>query len=222
MKRVMILEDELTSKMILESALSQYDLIICESIKEAMEAHDKKPADFYILDIHLPDGTVFPFIQKIMCEKPAAGIYVASSESQLENHLRSIKMGALDFFEKPFNPLVLKAKLNNYFERNKLLSPKEEIELSGLKIDSSRLSVLDINNKTYLGPFTKTEFKILELLLQNEGRVMSREQILRACVGELHNSTPRAVDTHIAKIRKKLGSFAEHIKSAHGLGYRFI
>ncbi|MEC9283935.1 MAG: response regulator transcription factor [Bdellovibrionota bacterium] len=219
MKRIIILEDEITSKMILENTLSHYDLVVCESIAEARDEHRKKPADFYILDIYLPDGAVFPFVQEIINDNKDAGIYIASSDANIENHLRSLKMGALDFFPKPFNPLVLKVKIANFFERANKDQERQEILYKEIKLDPNKQVVLNLENDTNLGPFTKTEFKILEYLLEAKGRVLSREQILENCIGEEHNSTLRAVDTHIAKIRKKLGKYSNYVKSSHGLGY---
>ena len=161
MKRIIILEDEITSKMILENTLSHYDLVICESIAEARGEHRQKAADFYILDINLPDGAVFPFLQEIISDNKNAGIYVATSDANIENHLRSLKMGALDFFPKPFNPLVLKVKLANFFERSKKDQERQEILYKEIKLDPNKQIVLNLETETNIGPFTKTEFKIL-------------------------------------------------------------
>ena len=128
-------------------------------------------------------------------------------------------MGALDFFPKPFNPLVLKVKLANFFERSKKDQERQEILYKEIKLDPNKQIVLNLETETNIGPFTKTEFKILEYLLNAKGRVLSREQILENCIGKEHNSTLRAVDTHIAKIRKKLGKYSAYVKSSHGLGY---
>jgi two-component system phosphate regulon response regulator PhoB len=147
-------------------------------------------------------------------------IIMLTAKAAEVDRILGLELGADDYVTKPFSPRELVLRVKKVLQRGEAELPEPEILKFGeLLIDSPRHLV------KYRGkPFelTKTEFRLLAVLAQRSGRVQSREQLLRD-VWE-YNSTidTRTVDTHMRRLREKLGPAAKHLDTVRGVGYRFI
>lgn len=219
MERLFVLEDEITSKMILESTLSQYEIVFASSLEEAKSILASNSFDMYLLDLNLPDGKSLELLKSNYI-KDSDFIFFISSSTDLHHQLMSFQLGADDFIQKPFHPLILKAKLESRLKKS-IEAPEPQVwEQGNLKLnEASRL--IEIDNPNVNNPkLTKMEFLILAYFIQNKNLVLSRTQIIEHISGNDSSVTERSIDAHISKLRKKLVCFNKSITSVHGFGYK--
>jgi two-component system response regulator ResD len=219
MERLLILEDEITSQVILKNLLSEYEVVLCSSISEAEELIIKESFDLYIFDLNLPDGSSLDLLKKGLIPQ-SKNLFFISSSKDLHPQLISYELGAKDFIEKPFNPLLLKAKVKAWLPANKDSAEPLEIKFNGLRLDvqAKRAEVIATREKI---DFTKTEFNLLLHMLRSPQIVYSRQQLVEEVLGGDANVMLRTIDAHMSKIRKKLCVFKSSIRSVHGFGYGF-
>ena len=131
-----------------------------------------------------------------------------------------LELGADDYVTKPFSPRELVLRIKALLRRGKTVDDSsEQIRIGALVIDIPRHSVLVQNRPVDL---TATEFKLLTLLAQRRGRVLTRELLLRDVWEYDATIDSRTVDTHMRRLREKLGSAARHLDTVRGVGYRFV
>ncbi|MFK8139083.1 MAG: response regulator transcription factor [Bdellovibrionales bacterium] len=220
--KFLILEDDKTSQLIIASALKDYDLDICSTLAEARAYIDKNRYDFYFLDMNLPDGSSTELLIEELSQTDGV-IFFVSSCKQVHSQLFCYQLGAVEFIEKPFHPMILKAKVEARISSKKnssLVAGSSAIEVGDLYIDDKMKQLSCRTSQDSLPKLTKTEFEILQYLCRNVGTVFSREQIMSATLGDNSNSTNRTIDAHISNIRRKLGLFQKTIVSVHGFGYK--
>ena len=131
-----------------------------------------------------------------------------------------MELGADDYLTKPFSPRELVLRVKKILERGRATEPRQEtLQFGELLIDPPRHVVSWRGRAIEL---TATEFKLLTVLAQRRGRVQSREQLLRD-VWEYHSLIDtRTVDTHMRRLRQKLGPGSKYLDTVHGVGYRFV
>jgi two-component system phosphate regulon response regulator PhoB len=136
--------------------------------------------------------------------------------------------GADDYLTKPFDTLVLMARVNALLRRQDWLAARPEGGVGeSSKPTQLELGQLHMNMQTYevtlagsLLDLTRSEFRLLETLMMNQGKVLSRESLIEEIQGEGVNVVGRTVDTHVFGLRKKLGIYADMIETIRGVGYR--
>jgi two-component system phosphate regulon response regulator PhoB len=188
------------------------------------EAKDKILQNFYhlyLVDWMLPGISGIELIKQIkkLDIKNEKAIIMITALSQPENVVTGLDAGADDYLSKPFDLNVLKARIRAQLRRieNKV-QPSEEIIFRNLKVNLQKCQVLVDGVEVHL---TATEFKILALLGSTPGHVFTREQLITQILGEQVFVTNRTIDTHVAGLRKKIGSAEEAIETIRGVGYRF-
>jgi two-component system phosphate regulon response regulator PhoB len=131
-----------------------------------------------------------------------------------------LELGADDYITKPFSPREMVLRVKNVLKRAATAGAEgERIQLGGLVIDPPR------HEATYHGkalPLTATEFKLVTLLAGRKGRVQSREQLLKDVWGYNSLIDTRTVDTHMRRLRDKMGAAARYLDTVRGVGYRFL
>lgn len=219
MERLFILEDELTSRMILETTLSHYEIVFAEDIESAKRILSTEKFDIYLLDLNLPDGQSTILLEENFIS-PEEYVFFISSNDDLHNQLLSFQLGADDYISKPFHPLILKAKLESRLKTISNSKEVEQVQHGLLTLDDTTKTIhcadLDLSD----AKLTKTEFTLLKYFLMNKNLVLSRSQIIDNISEGCSNVTERSVDAHVSKLRKKLSSFNKTISSVHGFGYK--
>lgn len=218
-KRILIIEDEARMRKLLKDYLARegYEIIESGDGKSGLEFFlEQETVDLVILDIMLPgfDGwTVCREIRKVS-DVP---IIILTARSEESDELFGFELGADEYITKPFSPKILVARVKSLFRR---LQRKDEPIKSyeGLEIDTARHYVFNDGDVIDLSP---KEFELLSYLAENEGKALKREQILNSVWGYDYFGDLRTVDTHVQRLRIKLGDKSRLIQTVRGVGYRF-
>lgn len=201
---------------------SGYEVVTAVDGKEALKKVRAETPDLIVLDIMLPGIDGFE-VCKILKRDPATSaipIIMLTAKAEEVDRVVGLELGADDYITKPFSPREFVLRVKALLKRIKGDSAAPSIIQRGdLSIDPSRHEVLVKGKEVEL---TATEYKLLLTLASRPGRVQSREQLLQE-VWEYNPSVDtRTVDTHIRRLREKLGSAADYIETVRGFGYRFL
>ena len=206
--KILIVEDDSTIRTLLEMALLGAGF---KEVKSAArgdeglsEARRMKP-DLVLLDLMLPGLDGFTIAKRIReaPELAATRIIMLTARTQNEDIVRGLECGADDYVTKPFDRLVLLARVRAVLRRG--LPVTEGVDFDGLKIDETNV-VATLRGKRL--DLTAGEFKLLVKLVAHCGRVFARP------------ADERTVDVQVANLRKKLGKWSDHIETIRGVGYR--
>jgi DNA-binding response OmpR family regulator len=185
----------------------------------------KRPFDLLVLDVMLPDMNGFELCARLRAIPAYQSVPVLflTAKNTLEQKIMGLSLGADDYITKPFNPEELRARVMARL-RHLQHQPQREavLEFSGLRMDlaARRVFALSGQHREEIR-LTKKEFNLLAFLAGKPDTLRSREQILSAVWPDDVNVTERTVDSHISKLRRKLGVHADRIESVHAEGYRF-
>jgi two-component system phosphate regulon response regulator PhoB len=184
-------------------------------------AAEKQP-DLILLDIMLPDVQGTDVLRGLRREPATATIPVIflTAKGEEVDRVVGFELGAEDYVVKPFSPRELTLRVKALLRRAGAgdLAEEKLLHSAGIRVDRARHEVM-VEGR--LLEITPTEFKLLAYLMERPGRVLSREQLLDSVWGSDVFVTDRTVDTHVKRLRSKLGPAAESIETVRGVGYRF-
>jgi two-component system phosphate regulon response regulator PhoB len=223
MKSILLVEDEKDIVDLIEYHLKQsgFSVITALDGPSGLELARKRRPSLIILDLMLPgmDGKDICRILKSNPLTTSIPILMLTAKVEEVDRIVGLELGADDYVTKPFSPreLVLRVKA---ILRRKEVPPEGEkmIQIGDLSIDIDRHQVSVKKNPI---PLTSTEFKLLVELASHRGRVQTREHLLDKVWGYTYEGYARTVDTHIRRLREKLGSSGDYIETLRGVGYRF-
>ncbi len=230
MNHILLVEDSPVFQALVKKTFSipGYKVTTAASAKEALALIPKFDFSLIILDIGLPDQNGLELCSELKKNEKTQKlpIILLTGETDVAHKVTAFSLGADDFIVKPFHPLELQARVESKIKKSKEsndASTEGSVVKGSLQINFDSQSVIvvsDAGEKEV--QITPREFKILRLLIKNEGRVLSRDQILEAAWGGDGSSVfDRTVDSHISSLRKKLGpAAAAYIESVKGAGYR--
>jgi len=187
---------------------------------EALRKARSTTPDLILLDLMLPelDGLEVCKLLRRDSKTSAIPIIMLTARASELDRIVGLELGAADYVPKPFSPRELILRVKKRLEQNAGAPVKNAYSLGPLQVDVSRHLVTVRGRRVEL---TATEFKLLVLLLQRIGHVQSRDQLLRdVWEYETHIDT-RTVDTHIRRLREKLGPVSKYLDTVRGVGYRF-
>jgi DNA-binding response OmpR family regulator len=198
-----------------------YEVTTATDGAEALrKARDQLP-DLMVLDLMLPEVDGLE-VCKILRRNPATmaiPIIMLTAKAAEIDRVLGLELGADDYVAKPFSPRELVLRIKNLLHRGQGAGDKKElIQLGELLIDVPRHRVSVQGRPVEL---TATEFKLLTLLAQRRGRVQSREQLLHDVWNYERVIDTRTVDTHMRRLREKLGCASRYLDTVRGVGYRF-
>lgn len=187
----------------------------------ALGSFEKLQPALIVLDLMLPKLNGYEVCKKIRSRDAMTAILMLTARDDDIDKIIGLELGADDYMTKPFNPHELVARVKAILRRAERVSSGDEIptRLGDLIIDSGRRSAKV--NETDLTLRTK-EFDLLLTLVQNHGRVLSREQLLHNVWGYDFLGQTRTVDVHIAHLRKILSMSSVQIETVSGIGYRLV
>jgi DNA-binding response OmpR family regulator len=220
-KTVLVIEDETIMRDMICKAFRSDGFDVLEAVdgQEALEVFADNKVDLVLLDIVLPKLDGWSVCRRIRTKSDVAIIMITSREDD-EDQLLGYELGVDEYVIKPPNIKVLLAKSNRLLQRIMTTNDnvKSIIDKCGISIDKDAYSVMIDNKKVEFAP---KEYELLLYLVENEGRVLTREQILDTVWGYDYFGDYRVVDTHIKKIRKKLKDKAKYIHTVVRAGYKF-
>ncbi len=221
---VLIVEDELDLVSTLEYRLQKegYQTISATTGAQAMTALRTQPRpDLVLLDLMLPDMSGVDICRNIRKEESTADIPVIMVTARADEIDRVVgfEVGADDYVCKPFSVRELVLRVKAQLRRSRP-APRavRTISFGRLRVDSEAHRVWVDGEESIL---TALEFKLLQSFLDRRGRVQSREQLLSDVWGITADVTTRTVDTHVKRLRQKLGAAGAYVETLRGVGYRF-
>lgn len=224
--KILVVEDEAPIQELLQFNLERkkYRVKVVDSGEEALTIAAQFQPDLILLDIMLPGADGLEVCKRLKAESKTEHIPIIMLTALCEEAdvVTGLELGADDYVTKPFSPRVLLARVKAALRRNGSRScpadRKELITAHTISIDIDRHKVEVAGADVTL---TFTEFKVLQLLAQQPGRVFTRYQIVDAVHGDDYPVTDRSVDVQIVGLRKKLGDAGIYIETVRGIGYRF-
>jgi len=220
---ILVVEDEKDILDLIDYNLRQAGFRVARAMDgvEAMNLIKKEPPDLVILDLLLPGLDGKEVCRRIRQDESTRNLPVVMLTAKAEEIDRIIgfEIGADDYLTKPFSPRELILRVQAVLRRT-MEQPEPTVRLSfpGLVIDPERHRVEVDGQEVVL---TATEFKLLYYLAGRPGRVQSRDLLLDQVWGYPYEGYARTVDTHVRRLRKKLGRQKERIETIRGVGYRF-
>jgi len=176
--------------------------------------------DLVVLDIVMPEDDGLTLCRKIRAQSRLPIIFVSSRDDELDRVL-GLELGADDYLTKPFSPRELAARVAAVLRRTQPgpapAAPAPPIVRGSVQLDVMRHTCHVGGRELSL---TVTEFELLRALLQSPGRVLSRAQLVELAYGAGHYISDRTVDSHVRRLRAKLGEAASVIETVYGVGYR--
>ena len=222
--KILIIEDEPDIRKNLEYNLSRegYSVLTAASIAEAEQLIYSNNLSLILLDLMLPDGSGLDLCKKMKSDPDVQNlpIIILTAKDDEVDKVVGFELGADDYVTKPFSVRELILRIKAVLKRGENKKDIVEIDrqFGDLKIDIDSHEVYvdgDLVNLTAL------EFKLLIQLVDRRGRVQSREQLLADVWGYSAEVTTRTVDTHIKRLRNKLGSMGKYVQTIRGVGYKF-
>ena len=187
---------------------------------EAVSICRKQDFDIIIMDAMMPEMDGFTAVRKIREQKDIPVLMLSARGAEYDK-LHGFEVGVDDYVTKPFSPMELIARIKVALKRGtpKTEAKKEEIlTVGGIVIDTPGMTVTVDGEKLEL---TAKEYALLKYLVENQGIVLSREQILNAVWGYDDSVVDRTVDWQIKLLRNKLGAYRDCIRTIRGVGYKF-
>lgn len=218
--KVLIVEDEELMREVIRDYFESggYDVTEAEDGKKALECIEEEDFDIMLLDIMVPYIDGFSICRRVRRTSDVP-IIMITARSDEDDKLLGYELGVDDYVTKPFSPKVLLAKANALINRSRgNICGGEEISLAGITVNHSSHTV-QIDDE-YID-LTPKEYDLLLYLMMNKGRVLSRDTLLSKVWGYDYFGDLRTVDTHIKKLRAKLGAKEVHIKTVIKVGYKF-
>lgn len=209
--KVLIAEDELDMQRILKLYLEKegYEVSVASNGKEALEKLCKDNYDLVIADWMMPIMNGVELCKEIRFYSLPVKIIMLTAKSQVEEEITGLTSGADDYIRKPFEPKIVLLRIK------KLLQIEEVLQCREIKIDLKRQKATLKGNEIKL---TQKEYALLLLFIKNKGITLSRELLLERVWGNDYEKDERTLDTHIRRLRSKIGK--EYIKTYIGIGYR--
>jgi len=221
--RILVVDDEPEAVELLEFNLRQagFEVATAANGTDALKKARTSPPSLILLDLMLPEVDGLEVCKTLRRETPTAGvpiIMVTAKAAELDRVL-GLELGADDYITKPFSPRELVLRVKKLLQRGSSPEPEPAaFKFGDLTIDGPRHLVSWREKPIDL---TATEFKLLSLLAQRRGRVQSREQLLRDVWEYNSLIDTRTVDTHMRRLRDKLGPASKYLDTVRGVGYRF-
>jgi two-component system phosphate regulon response regulator PhoB len=222
--RILIVDDEPDALELISFNLRSagFDISTAEDGDQALKMARSLQPDLIVLDVMLPEVDGLE-VCKIIRRDPAISgipIIMLTAKAAEVDRVLGLELGADDYVTKPFSPRELVLRVKNMLKRGLLPDEKiDQIKAGNLMIDIPQHLVVVDDKPVNL---TATEFKLLTLLAQRKGRVQSRDQLLQDVWEYDTVIDTRTVDTHMRRLREKLGDAAKYLDTVRGVGYRFI
>jgi phosphate regulon transcriptional regulator PhoB len=223
-KKILIAEDEQDVLQLVASNLKAagFQVIKAENGEVALEEARNAAPSLLILDLMLPGMSGLEVCRVLKSDAATKGIPILMLTAKAEevDRIVGLELGADDYVTKPFSPRELVLRVRSILRRAEAVRETTDVlRLGEIQVDRARYEVL-VKGKPI--EFTATEFKLLTVLMERRGRVQSRDTLLNDVWGYESMIDTRTVDTHIRRLREKLGKTADCIETIRGFGYRMV
>ena len=219
MRKLLLIDDDERLAEPLQQYFAKFDMSLDNETHplEAIEHLKRHSYDLVVLDVMLPGIDGFETCRRIrqFSEVP---IVMLTARGDVLDRVVGLELGADDYLPKPFEPRELVVRIQNIFKRSRATSAQNVYQLGELQLDIARKQLKRNDEEVAI---TATEFGLLSLLVQNQDRVLSRDEIMQALRGLDADSYSRAIDVLVSRLRQKLQR-PELIRTVRGQGYQLV
>ena len=224
MARILVVEDEETLAEAISFLLSKegFDVAVAASGPEAIESFDKSGADLILLDLMLPGLSGTEVCRQIRTKSSVPIIMLTAKDSEIDKVV-GLELGADDYVTKPYSSRELIARIRAVLRRGELQDSGGDgatLEVGPVRMDTDR-HVISVNGEVVAIPLK--EFELLEFLMRNAGRVLTRIQLIDRVWGSDYVGDTKTLDVHIKRLRAKIEkdpANPEYIQTVRGMGYK--
>ena len=218
--KVLMVDDESRMRKLVSDFLTRkgYQVIEAGDGEEAVDKfYEDKNISLVILDVMMPKMNGWDTCRQIR-KNSNVPIIMLTAKSDEASELNGFDCGADEYISKPFSPKILTARVDALIRRSYSIDSSEMIDVGGIVINKAA-HIVKINDEEIELSFK--EFELLTYFVDNKGIALSREKILNNVWNYDYFGDARTIDTHVKKLRKKLGDKGDYIKTIWGMGYKF-
>lgn len=218
--KVLMVDDEARMRKLVKDflAIKGYKVIEAEDGEQAVDIFFKeKDIGMVILDVMMPKMDGWEVCREIR-KTSKVPIIMLTARSDERDELLGFELGVDEYISKPFSPKILVARVEAILRRTRQSNPEDVISCGGIVIDKAA-HIASVDGVPMELSFK--EFELLTYFLENEGIALSREKILNSVWNYDYFGDARTIDTHVKKLRSKMGNKGEYIKTVWGMGYKF-
>ena len=217
---ILVVDDELRMRKLIKDFLiaSGFSILEAEDGEQALEVFEKEKSriNLILLDVMMPKLDGWSVLRQIRQESKVP-IIMLTARGEEQDELFGFELGVDEYISKPFSPKILVARVEAILKRTNQ-SQKEVKEYDGIEVDKEGRTI-NVDGKPI--ELSLREYELLTYLLDNENIALSRDKILNNVWNYDYYGDSRTIDSHIKKIRHKLGKKGKYIKTIRGIGYKF-
>ena len=218
--KILVVDDESRMRKLVKDFLTKKNFQVLEAGngEEAMDIfYEEKDIALIILDVMMPKMDGWEVCREIR-KNSKVPIIMLTARSDERDELLGFDLGVDEYISKPFSPKILVARVEAILRRTGQSNPEDVLSAGGIVIDkAAHLATVDGNPME----LSFKKFELLTYFLENEGIALSREKILNSVWNYDYFGDARTIDTHVKKLRSKMGDKGEYIKTVWGMGYKF-
>lgn len=217
--QILVVDDESRMRKLVKDFLQRegYSVLEAGDGMEAMDIFYEQKIDLVILDVMMPRMDGWQTCREIRRDSTVP-IIMLTARSEERDELQGFELGVDEYISKPFSPKILVARVGALLKRIYGTDAEEKMEAGGIKLDKAAHQV-QVDGKSI--DLSYKEFELLTYFLENQGIALSREKILNNVWNYDYFGDARTIDTHVKKLRNKLGDKGNYIKTIWGMGYKF-
>ena len=219
--KILVVDDESRMRKLVRDFLVRQDYEVLEAGdgEEALDIfYREKDIALLILDVMMPKMNGWEVCREVR-ENSKVPIIMLTAKSDESDELMGFDLGVDEYISKPFSPKILVARVEAILRRTNQIGDSSQIKKAGLIVLDKTAHEVTIDGKSVELSFK--EFELMEYFMDNQGIALSRERILNSVWNYDYFGDARTIDTHVKKLRSKLGKQGEYIKTVWGMGYKF-
>ena len=217
--QILVVDDESRMRKLVKDFLQRegYSVLEAGDGMEAMDIFYEQKIDLVILDVMMPRMDGWQTCREIRRDSTVP-IIMLTARFEERDELQGFELGVDEYISKPFSPKILVARVGALLKRIYGTDAEEKMEAGGIELDKAAHQV-QVDGKSI--DLSYKEFELLTYFLENQGIALSREKILNNVWNYDYFGDARTIDTHVKKLRNKLGDKGNYIKTIWGMGYKF-
>lgn len=218
--KILVVDDESRMRKLVRDFLvkKDFEVLEAENGEEAIDLFfQEKEISLLILDVMMPKMDGWQVCKEIR-KHSRVPIIMLTAKGDERDELLGFELGVDEYISKPFSPKILVARVEALLRRANILNLDDAIEIGGIRLDKTAHKVTIDGNEVEL---SFKEFELLTYFIENRGIALSREKILNNVWNYDYFGDARTIDTHVKKLRSKMGEKGDFIKTIWGMGYKF-
>jgi len=218
MFHILVVDDDKSTRLLLRAVLEaeNYTVTAARNGAEALEIMDREHVDLVVLDVMMPKMDGWQVCREIRAYSKVP-IIMLTARGDERDELQGFRLGVDEYISKPFSPKILVARVEAILRRTLGTEKNDVINAGGILIDKAA-HIVKIDDRQV--DLSYKEFELLSYFVENQGIALSREKILNHVWNYDYFGDARTIDTHVKKLRSKMGNKGDLIKTVWGMGYK--